>query len=138
MPSWIASVKRDSSSVTFLTGCPFASWTCFDSTSARSEERQKIITVNDKEITDYIDKMCESRHYVKKKPVYIDFKNPKFNCNSYDFLINLDGNGNVGGCMRQIPPNSSFGNVFKEKDPFNSLRIKNLRKRHFPQIIYWD
>ncbi len=95
---------------------------------ANSEERQKIITVDDKEIINYIDEICKSRDYVKIKPVCIDFKNPKFNCSSYDSRINLDGNGNIGGCMRQIPPDSSFGNIFNERDPFNSLEMKKLRK----------
>jgi len=92
------------------------------------EEVQKIITVKDTQIINYIDEMCAGKDYIKIKPVYIDFENPKFNCNSYDYVVNLDGEGNVGGCMRQIPPDSSFGNIFKESGPFNSTEMKRLRR----------
>jgi len=92
------------------------------------KEKQKILTVKDKKIINYIDKICESRDYIKIRPVYIDFENPKFGCTSYDSRINLDGDGNIGGCMRQIPPDLSFGNIFREKDPFNSMEMKKLRK----------
>ena len=34
-------------------------------------EVQKIITVNNAEIIDYIDKICEGREYIKVKPVYV-------------------------------------------------------------------
>jgi len=91
-------------------------------------EIQKIITVQDRKIIKYIDKLCKSRDYIRIKPVYVDFEHPKFNCDSYDLRINLDGDGNIGGCMRQIPPDSSFANIFKEKDPFNSKEMKRLRK----------
>ena len=91
------------------------------------EEVQKIITVKDSEIIDYISKICVGRDYIRLKPVYIDFDNPKYNCRSYDYKINLGGDGNIGGCQRQIPPNISFGNVFIDNDPYNSLKMRNLR-----------
>ncbi len=93
-----------------------------------SKEVKKIITVNDKEIISYIGELCKSRDYIRIKPVYIDFANPKFDCRSYDSRINLDGDGNIGGCLRQNPPDSSFGNIFKVKDPFNSTEMKKLRR----------
>jgi len=65
---------------------------------------------------------------VKIKPVYVDFKKPEFFCTSYDYIINLDGDGNIGGCLRQIPPDPSFGNIFKDNDPYNSLEMSKLRK----------
>jgi MoaA/NifB/PqqE/SkfB family radical SAM enzyme len=91
-------------------------------------EVQKIITVKDNAIIEYIDELCKNRNYVKEKPVYIDFEHPKFNCSSYDSRINLDGEGNIGGCLRQNPPDSSYGNIFIEKDPFNSTEMKRLRR----------
>ena len=51
----------------------------------------------------------------------------KFNCLSYDYVINIDGDGNIGGCQQYIPPGPSFGNIFNEKDPFNSLEMDRLR-----------
>ena len=94
----------------------------------KSDEVNKIITVKDNEIIEYIKRLCKNRDYIKEKPVYIDFENPKFNCTSYDTRINLDGDGNIGGCLRQIPPDSSFGNIFREKEPFNSTEMRRLRR----------
>lgn len=70
------------------------------------------------------------------RPVYVDFDNPKFNCRSYEYVIKLDGAGNIGGCQRQIPPDASFGNIFRDKDPYNSLKMCKMReqmhKRTYP------
>jgi len=92
-----------------------------------TDEVQKIITVKDTDIINYINEMCAERDYIKLKPVYVDFENPKFNCNSYNYMINLDGWGNIGGCQWQIPPDASFGNIFKDKDPYNSLKMRKCR-----------
>ncbi len=91
------------------------------------EEVQKIITVKDSEIIDYINEICAGRDYIRVKPVYVGFDNPKFNCRSYDYIINLDGDGNIGGCQRQIPPDASIGNIFTDNDPYNSLEMRRLR-----------
>ena len=100
------------------------------------EEVHKIITVKDTEIIDYINAVCTGRDYIRVKPVYVDFNNPKFNCRSYDYIINLDGDGNIGGCQRQVPPDASFGNIFMDKDPYNSLEMRRLRdlthKKSYP------
>ena len=99
------------------------------------KEVQKIITVKDARIINYVNNMCKERDYIKVKPIYIDFNKPKFNCMSYYSKINLDGNGDIGGCGRQIPPNSCFGNIFTDKDSFNSLEMNRLRglidKKHY-------
>lgn len=92
------------------------------------EEISKIITVKDKEIISYIDAICNRRGYRVNKPVLVDFDKPKFWCRSYNYLINLDGSGNIGGCQRHIPPDQSFGNIFNDEDPFNSTEMKRLRK----------
>ena len=88
---------------------------------------QKIITVKDTHIINYINKMCAGRKYIKLKPIYAGFDDPRFNCKSYYYIINLDGDGNVGGCQRQIPPDASFGNIFTDKDPYNSLEMRKIR-----------
>lgn len=95
---------------------------------AKNEEINKIITAKDNEIMAYIEELSTQRDYVKETPVYVDLVHPKFSCRSYDSRINLDGDGNIGGCLRQIPPNSSYGNIFKEVDPFNSTEMKRLRQ----------
>ena len=91
------------------------------------EEVEKIITVKDAGIISYIDEKCAGRDYVKLKPTYVDFDNPKFACKSYDYVINLDSGGNISGCQRQIPPDSSFGNILTEKNPFNSPKMRRCR-----------
>lgn len=101
-----------------------------------TREVQKIITVKDTEIIDYIDEICVGRDYIKVKPVYVDFENPKFNCRSYDYVITVDGEGNIGGCQRQVSPDASFGNIFTDKDPYNSLKMRKLgehmHKKSYP------
>jgi radical SAM protein with 4Fe4S-binding SPASM domain len=92
-----------------------------------TEEVLKIITVKDTKIINYIDSICAGRDYVRLKPIYVNFNNPKFNCKSYDYIINLDGDGNIGGCQRQVSPDASFGNIFRDKDPYNSLEMRRLR-----------
>lgn len=91
------------------------------------DEVRKIITVKDTHIIDYINDTCMGRDYIRVKPVYLDLDNPKFNCKSYDYKINVDGDGNIGGCQRQIPPDSSFGNIFIDKDPYNSSEMRKSR-----------
>jgi len=92
------------------------------------EEVERILTVKDTEIIDYLKKVCAGRAYVKVKPVFVDFDSPVFRCSSYAWKINLDGNGNIGGCQRQIPPNARFGNVFRDEDPYNSAEMCRLRR----------
>lgn len=91
------------------------------------KEVKKIITVKNTEIIDYVNEICAGRDYIKVKPVYMDFDNQKFNCLSYDYVINIDGDGNIGGCQQYIPPDVSFGNIFTDKDPYNSLEMDRLR-----------
>ncbi len=93
------------------------------------EETRKIITVKDRDIIGRIDELCENRKYVALKPYYVDLDDPKLHCNSYNDVINLDGDGNIGGCQRKIQPDTRFGNIFKEEDPFNSPEMRRLRDK---------
>lgn len=92
-----------------------------------ADEVEKIITVNDLEIINYINQACVGREYIRVKPVYVDFDNPKFTCRSYENLMNLDGVGNIGGCQRQIPPDGSFGNIFTGVNQYNSSEMRKCR-----------
>jgi radical SAM protein with 4Fe4S-binding SPASM domain len=92
------------------------------------EETQKIITVRDTDIIGKIDELCAGRKYIALKPYYIDLEHPGMHCRSYDDVLNLDGEGNIGGCQRKIPPDIRFGNIFQDKDPFNSPEMTKLRK----------
>lgn len=93
------------------------------------ENTKKILSVSDSEIKDYINKICKGRNYVKMKPTYLDTKDDQFACSSYNYLINLDGDGNIGGCQRQIPPDPSYGNIFKDEDPFNTSVMCEFRSK---------
>ncbi|HWR57696.1 MAG TPA: glycosyltransferase, partial [Thermodesulfovibrionales bacterium] len=93
------------------------------------EETKKVIAVKDKDIIRKIDDLCRGRKYVALKPYYTDFDNPRINCKSYNEVINLDGEGNIGGCQRKLPPDAQFGNIFGEEDPFNSPEMRRLRDK---------
>ncbi len=92
-------------------------------------EISKIITTRDKEIIDYINAVCRGRRYRVSKPAVIDLDKPKLKCGSYNFLINLDGDGNIGGCQRHIPPSQTFGNIYTDDDPYNSSEMIKYRKK---------
>lgn len=96
---------------------------------ADATEIGKIITARDTEIIAAIEAACKGRGYIRTKPVYPDLEHPRCSCMSYRQLINLDGDGNIGGCQRQIRPAARFGNIFSDPDPFNSPEIRRLRER---------
>lgn len=98
---------------------------CYDVTN--SAERDKIIGVGDREVIDHIEEACKGRMYVKIAPTYIDPCHPLRSCKSYYGTINLDGDGNIGGCQRHVPPGARFGNVFSDPDPYNSHEMRGLR-----------
>jgi MoaA/NifB/PqqE/SkfB family radical SAM enzyme len=101
------------------------------------EEISKIITTHDREMIDYINAVCKGKRYRVNKPAIIDLDNPKFKCKSYNFLINLDGDGNIGGCQRHIPPHQTFGNIFNDDDPYNSSEmIRHRKKIHKKSYIH--
>jgi MoaA/NifB/PqqE/SkfB family radical SAM enzyme len=95
------------------------------------DETSKIITTHDTEIVAYINSVCSCRGYRINKPIFIDLEKQKLLCRSYSYLINLDGSGNIGGCQRQVTPNSECGNIFNELDPYNSVNMTKFRKKMF-------
>ncbi len=92
------------------------------------DEVEKILKVEDESIIIFIEKVIKDKDYEISKPTLVDFKTTMNFCKSYNTIINLDGEGNVGGCQRQIPPSEKYGNIFKDKDPFNTKQMKRLRK----------
>ncbi|OGQ99993.1 MAG: hypothetical protein A2505_05615 [Deltaproteobacteria bacterium RIFOXYD12_FULL_55_16] len=98
-------------------------------------EISKIIKIQDVEIIKHIESVCNGRKYPVNTPVYINLDKPKFLCRSYNFVINLDGSGNIGGCQRQVTPNLIFGNIFTDNDPYNSENMAELRKRMFQKKL---
>jgi len=95
----------------------------------KDDDIKNIITIKDKEIISYIEDICRDKDYIGVKPVCLNVNNDNYFCESYNYLINLDGDGNTGGCQRQIPPDKSYGNIFLEDDPFNSPSMMELRKK---------
>jgi glycosyltransferase involved in cell wall biosynthesis/MoaA/NifB/PqqE/SkfB family radical SAM enzyme len=92
-----------------------------------NSELHKIISVADLDIIQFIEHTCQDKEYLRTKPIYLDSDTREFGCKSYMYLINLDGDGNIGGCQRQIPPSEEFGNVFRDRDPFNTDTVQNIR-----------
>lgn len=100
-------------------------------------EISKIIKTQDIEIIDYINSVCNGRSYLINKPIYINLEKSKLLCRSYNYVINLDGSGNIGGCQRHITPKPEFGNIFNDVDPYNSAAMAGLRKKRFKkQLIH--
>lgn len=93
------------------------------------EETCKIITTKDIDIIHFVEDSCQGREYVRVRPVYIDPEHIPFKCRSYDYKLNVDGEGNIGGCQRQLPPAAAYGNIFKDEDPFNSQGMRVPRRR---------
>ena len=97
--------------------------------AADRENFRQVITTADTDVIQSIQQCCKGRDYIKIMPQWADFASTEFHCPSYCSSINLDGSGNIGGCQRQIPPQSMFGNVWDDEDPFNSDEMMRLRSR---------
>lgn len=97
--------------------------------SIETEDTKKIIKTSDMDIIKYIEEQCGSRKYINARPIYLDEGSLDFECSSYSNTINLDGEGNIGGCQRQIPPSLNYGNIYLEADPYNNLQMQTQRKR---------
>lgn len=93
------------------------------------DEINKIITIKDKDIIETLRRLSKGRQYVKLQPHFIDPDNPEYNCRSYERIINLDGEGNIGGCQRQKQPDVAYGNIFRDSDPYNCHEMMTLRRK---------
>lgn len=92
------------------------------------DEVNKIIKSDDFEIINYINSFFTAeRKYMNARPSFLNLKDSHFKCNSYSTLINLDGEGNIGGCRVQIVPDAMYGNIHQDKDPFKSQEMRRLR-----------
>lgn len=54
-------------------------------------------------------------------------KNTDLMCISLYSTISVDRNGNVSPCCFIVPPSSSYGNIFNDKDPWNTQFYRHLR-----------
>jgi sulfatase maturation enzyme AslB (radical SAM superfamily) len=100
---------------------------CYD--IADAAQTAKIITARDAGIIEHIGALAAGREYPVDLPPYPDFSQPLNSCRSYCQVINIDGNGDIGGCLRQKIPAAAFGNVFRDEDCFNTAEMLRLRRR---------
>lgn len=77
-----------------------------------------------------------NRPYFITQPVFINSRQPALKCRSYNYIINIDGDGAIGGCQRQIGPGKRFGDLMSSNDPFNSIEMIRLRKRCGRELIH--
>lgn len=97
--------------------------------STDEERISKIITTDDIHILSYIDEVSNNRDYYIHKLVPIDLQNPTHHCCSHNYVINLDPDGNIGGCMRQVPPDNKYGNIWNCDDPFRNGEMKKIQQK---------
>lgn len=100
---------------------------CYDPLDSR--QRAKIITAQDEALIADISAAAAGRPYAVHLPPFPDFSTPRNSCRSYCEVINMDGDGNIGGCLRKVVPDGSFGNVFTDADCFNTPAMTRLRRR---------
>jgi pyruvate-formate lyase-activating enzyme len=99
---------------------------CYDVSDAA--QAAKIITTEDAAIIERIGTLAAGRRYPVDQPPYPDFSKPLNSCRSYCQVVNVDGNGDIGGCLRQKIPAAVFGNVFRDEDCFNTPEMLRLRR----------
>jgi len=94
-----------------------------------AEELSKIIYTSDHELIDEIEVILAQSTIINARPVYLDREHFSFHCASYRTIINIDGNGNIGGCQRQFQPSAEYGNILTMRDPYNNGKIAELRAK---------
>lgn len=92
------------------------------------EEKAKTVTKDDVEIISKVNEVRKNRGYVSELTI-ADFDKDCYTCDSYGKVINLAPDGGIGGCRRQVPPSLKYGNIYKDKNPYNSKVMNNLRKK---------
>lgn len=94
-----------------------------------AEELSKIIYTTDVELIDEIELILGQSSIINARPIYLDREHFSFHCASYRNIINIDGNGNIGGCQRQFQPSAEYGNILTMRDPYNNGKIAELRAK---------
>ena len=91
------------------------------------KELSKIIYTEDTDLINEIEQILSTTNIINARPIYLDKDNFSFYCASYRNIINIDGNGNIGGCQRQFQPSKEYGNIFTDTDPYNNGEMKKLQ-----------
>lgn len=105
---------------------------CYD--DADTAQTAKIITARDNAVIAAIADLIANRPYPVDVPPYPDYTVPRNSCRSYCAVINVDGNGDVGGCLRKVVPDAKYGNIFTDADSFNTPEMLRLRRRQLVGI----
>lgn len=79
---------------------------------AREGDVDEVVKVADKSQLAAIYKACERQGFTTEFKLPVPIKSsPKKKCLSFFSTLNVDGDGNVGGCMRVVPPSAENGNI---------------------------
>lgn len=100
---------------------------CYD--DADTAQLAKIISARDEGAIAAIAALTANRAYSIDLPPYPDYAAPLNSCRSYCAVINVDGNGNIGGCLRKVTPGARYGNIVSDADPFNTPEMLRLRRK---------
>jgi MoaA/NifB/PqqE/SkfB family radical SAM enzyme/GT2 family glycosyltransferase len=90
------------------------------------KELDKIIYASDTEYIEKIEKILAKSDKINARPIYLE-EDYCFHCPSYRNIINIDGDGSIGGCQRQIQPSKEYGNILTDDDPYNSGEMETLQ-----------
>jgi GT2 family glycosyltransferase len=111
-----------------------------------SHSAKKIFSRNTK-IKNEISNFIHKKNYPVSIPIFPDCRNIEYACKSYSHVITVTKNGEVGGCPRLLPRETT-DNLLINHDSFNTLEMKRLRHNQLlcmpahPECIYcnnnWD
>lgn len=107
---------------------------CYD--PADAAQRERVITSSDD--IRAIRRLASGRAYPVRLPPFPAPGSSPGSCRSYSGVINIDGNGDIGGCLRQLPPHAAFGNVFSDQDCYNTEAMRRLRRRQLVGLAAHD
>ena len=65
-------------------------------------------------------------------------KQAKFNCQNISLNATYDADGDLAPCCFIVPPEGKFGNLFSEKNPWNSSGMKDFRLAYKSKTIEND
>ncbi len=96
-----------------------------------AEGTQDALFCEDKEAAEFIQDLSRVLRKIDIYwPVFLRRGNLPGCCSSCFTHLGVDSQGNISGCARVLPPSSEYGNIFKDKEAWNSGPLRELRS-HF-------
>lgn len=93
------------------------------------ESGQGVLFSDDAEVREAIDRLERRRSRVLiDLPVLIRRAAYTYYCPSLYEFVNVDSQGNVSGCARDLAPQAAYGNVFRDSDPMNTAHFRATRR----------